>query len=183
MTSRNAVQSDTLTMPTAHSNSNSPQDVALFETRTCHSPETEDEDGAISDQDYNGTEPEVDTTARDNGRGEGETMQTGAAPNVSAIKRSCSPLSCDDTFRAVRRVGTPGGTTVLDHVGGISTGVDSCRLCDKTFANVYRLQRHMLSHSDGAALRRFRCTECSKAFKFKHHLKVNYRIKVVFMDF
>ena len=53
-----------------------------------------------------------------------------------------------------------------------TTNVDCCQLCDKTFANVYRLQRHMLSHADGAALRRFRCTECAKAFKFKHHLKV-----------
>jgi hypothetical protein len=47
-----------------------------------------------------------------------------------------------------------------------------CRLCHKTFANVYRLQRHMISHDESALLRKFKCSECDKAFKFKHHLKV-----------
>ena len=47
-----------------------------------------------------------------------------------------------------------------------------CRLCQKTFANVYRLQRHMISHDESALLRKFKCSECDKAFKFKHHLKV-----------
>lgn len=51
----------------------------------------------------------------------------------------------------------------------------SCKICNKTFANVYRLQRHMISHDESAVLRKFKCTECDKAFKFKHHLKViNY---------
>jgi len=39
---------------------------------------------------------------------------------------------------------------------------------------VYRLQRHMISHDDSAVQRRFKCTDCGKAFKFKHHLKVNF---------
>ncbi|KAJ8980222.1 hypothetical protein NQ317_010219 [Molorchus minor] len=47
----------------------------------------------------------------------------------------------------------------------------SCKICNKTFANVYRLQRHMISHDESAVLRKFKCTECEKAFKFKHHLK------------
>ena len=42
----------------------------------------------------------------------------------------------------------------------------------KHFANVYRLQRHMISHDESALLRRFKCVDCGKAFKFKHHLKV-----------
>ena len=50
--------------------------------------------------------------------------------------------------------------------------IQSCRLCHKTFANVYRLQRHMISHDESALLRKFKCSECDKAFKFKHHLKV-----------
>lgn len=52
----------------------------------------------------------------------------------------------------------------------------SCKVCNKTFANVYRLQRHMISHDESALLRKFKCTECEKAFKFKHHLKEHVRI-------
>lgn len=32
----------------------------------------------------------------------------------------------------------------------------------------------MISHDESAILRKFKCTECEKAFKFKHHLKVPY---------
>ena len=46
-------------------------------------------------------------------------------------------------------------------------------MCKKNFANVYRLQRHMISHDESAVLRRFKCADCGKAFKFKHHLKVS----------
>lgn len=51
-----------------------------------------------------------------------------------------------------------------------------CQLCNKSFANVYRLQRHMLSHDESQVLRKFKCPECGKAFKFKHHLKEHIRI-------
>ena len=50
----------------------------------------------------------------------------------------------------------------------------SCGVCKKRFANVYRLQRHMISHDESAGLRRFKCADCGKAFKFKHHLKVSF---------
>ncbi|XP_058790874.1 zinc finger protein 1 isoform X2 [Phymastichus coffea] len=52
----------------------------------------------------------------------------------------------------------------------------SCKVCSKTFANVYRLQRHMISHEESAVLRKFKCPHCEKAFKFKHHLKEHLRI-------
>ncbi|XP_046737285.1 zinc finger E-box-binding homeobox 1 isoform X2 [Diprion similis] len=52
----------------------------------------------------------------------------------------------------------------------------SCDKCSKTFANVHRLIRHMMSHDDSAHLRKFKCTACDKAFKFKHHLKEHLRI-------
>ncbi|XP_076240016.1 Zn finger homeodomain 1 [Calliopsis andreniformis] len=52
----------------------------------------------------------------------------------------------------------------------------SCQVCSKTFANVYRLQRHMISHDESAVLRKFKCPHCEKAFKFKHHLKEHLRI-------
>lgn len=52
----------------------------------------------------------------------------------------------------------------------------SCKICHKSFANVYRLQRHMISHDESASLRKFKCNDCDKAFKFKHHLKEHLRI-------
>ncbi|CAF0998384.1 unnamed protein product [Adineta ricciae] len=52
----------------------------------------------------------------------------------------------------------------------------ACHLCNKIFANIYRLQRHMLSHEVDPQTRKFKCSHCSKAFKFKHHLKEHVRI-------
>ncbi|XP_071788709.1 zinc finger E-box-binding homeobox 2-like isoform X1 [Asterias amurensis] len=49
-----------------------------------------------------------------------------------------------------------------------------CDICNKAFVNIYRLQRHMLTHSSGN--RKFKCSECGKAFKYKHHLKEHLRI-------
>ena len=34
----------------------------------------------------------------------------------------------------------------------------------------------MISHDESALLRKFKCTDCEKAFKFKHHLKEHLRI-------
>lgn len=34
----------------------------------------------------------------------------------------------------------------------------------------------MISHDESALLRKFKCTDCDKAFKFKHHLKEHVRI-------
>jgi hypothetical protein len=48
-----------------------------------------------------------------------------------------------------------------------------CKVCSKLFDNVHRLQRHMLCHDSSPELRKFKCDFCDKAFKFKHHLKVN----------
>uniref|UniRef100_A0A182LRP5 C2H2-type domain-containing protein n=1 Tax=Anopheles culicifacies TaxID=139723 RepID=A0A182LRP5_9DIPT len=54
--------------------------------------------------------------------------------------------------------------------------MQSCKVCHKPFANVYRLQRHMISHDESLQRRKFKCNECDKAFKFKHHLKEHKRI-------
>ena len=69
--------------------------------------------------------------------------------------------------------GSPGAVTSPPGAAVSQT----CGVCRKTFANVYRLQRHMMCHaSETAELRRFRCPDCRKAFKFKHHLKEHSRI-------
>ncbi|KAK2145696.1 hypothetical protein LSH36_662g02023 [Paralvinella palmiformis] len=62
------------------------------------------------------------------------------------------------------------------HIALHSPSAQICKVCRKTFANVYRLQRHMISHEESSELRKFKCPECHKAFKFKHHLKEHIRI-------
>ncbi|XP_062362938.1 zinc finger E-box-binding homeobox 1 isoform X4 [Cinclus cinclus] len=61
----------------------------------------------------------------------------------------------------------------------------SCSLCSYTFAYRTQLDRHMTSHKSGrdprhvtqsSGNRKFKCTECGKAFKYKHHLKEHLRI-------
>lgn len=62
-------------------------------------------------------------------------------------------------------------------VTALGAGVNqACPTCNKAFANVYRLQRHLISHQEGTELRKFKCLQCEKAFKFKHHLKEHIRI-------
>ncbi|XP_047670418.1 zinc finger E-box-binding homeobox 2a isoform X1 [Tachysurus fulvidraco] len=61
-----------------------------------------------------------------------------------------------------------------------------CPLCSDTFAYRTQLDRHMATHrpsrdqppvlNEGAGNRKFKCTECGKAFKYKHHLKEHLRI-------
>lgn len=48
-----------------------------------------------------------------------------------------------------------------------------CKICNKLFDNLHRLQRHLLCHDMSPELRKFKCDFCNKAFKFKHHLKVS----------
>ncbi|XP_028660152.1 zinc finger E-box-binding homeobox 1b isoform X1 [Erpetoichthys calabaricus] len=61
----------------------------------------------------------------------------------------------------------------------------SCSLCSYTFAYRTQLDRHMTAHKSGrdqrhvaqsGGNRKFKCTECGKAFKYKHHLKEHLRI-------
>ncbi|XP_006874092.1 PREDICTED: zinc finger E-box-binding homeobox 1-like isoform X3 [Chrysochloris asiatica] len=61
----------------------------------------------------------------------------------------------------------------------------SCSLCSYTFPYRTQLERHMTSHKSGrdqrhvtqsGGNRKFKCTECGKAFKYKHHLKEHLRI-------
>ncbi|XP_063063190.1 zinc finger E-box-binding homeobox 1b isoform X1 [Engraulis encrasicolus] len=61
----------------------------------------------------------------------------------------------------------------------------SCSLCSYTFSQRAQLDRHMSAHKNGrdqrhvaqsGGNRKFKCTECGKAFKYKHHLKEHLRI-------
>ncbi|KAM9839183.1 zinc finger E-box-binding homeobox 1b [Aulostomus maculatus] len=61
----------------------------------------------------------------------------------------------------------------------------SCPECSYTFAHRAQLERHMTAHKPGrdqrhitqsGGNRKFKCTECGKAFKYKHHLKEHLRI-------
>nr|XP_033787373.1 zinc finger E-box-binding homeobox 1 isoform X2 [Geotrypetes seraphini] len=61
----------------------------------------------------------------------------------------------------------------------------SCSMCSYTFTYRTQLERHMTSHKSGrdqrhvtssGGNRKFKCTECGKAFKYKHHLKEHLRI-------
>ncbi|XP_029102247.1 zinc finger E-box-binding homeobox 1-like [Scleropages formosus] len=61
----------------------------------------------------------------------------------------------------------------------------SCSLCSYTFAHRTQLDRHMTVHKSAreqrhvtptGGNRKFKCTECGKAFKYKHHLKEHLRI-------
>lgn len=75
---------------------------------------------------------------------------------------------CDETFHQKSQLDK--------HLTLHSPTSQICAICNKTFANVYRLQRHMISHNESTDLRKFKCPECGKAFKFKHHLKEHVRI-------
>ncbi|XP_053367870.1 zinc finger E-box-binding homeobox 1b isoform X1 [Clarias gariepinus] len=63
----------------------------------------------------------------------------------------------------------------------------SCSVCSYTFTHRTQLDRHMSAHkagrdqrhvtqTGGGGNRKFKCTECGKAFKYKHHLKEHLRI-------
>ncbi|KAK8393829.1 hypothetical protein O3P69_006864 [Scylla paramamosain] len=72
---------------------------------------------------------------------------------------------------------TPTPDATMGEEGDFLNGASvSCSVCHKKFANIHRLQRHMISHQESDVLRRFKCDECGKAFKFKHHLKEHKRI-------
>uniref|UniRef100_A0A3Q4HZK4 Zinc finger E-box binding homeobox 2a n=1 Tax=Neolamprologus brichardi TaxID=32507 RepID=A0A3Q4HZK4_NEOBR len=61
-----------------------------------------------------------------------------------------------------------------------------CPLCTETFGHRAQLDRHMTTHkpardqppllTEGTGNRKFKCSECGKAFKYKHHLKEHLRI-------
>ncbi|XP_032901219.1 zinc finger E-box-binding homeobox 1 isoform X6 [Amblyraja radiata] len=93
-------------------------------------------------------------------------------------------LTCPYCDRGYKRL-----TSLKDHIKYRHEKNDdnfSCSLCRYTFAYRTQLDRHMASHKSGrdqrhvvtqtSGNRKFKCTECGKAFKYKHHLKEHLRI-------
>ncbi|KAL0882041.1 hypothetical protein ABMA27_000622 [Loxostege sticticalis] len=98
-------------------------------------------------------------------------------PSEEEEDRSGSPLGPGGPFSCSQCRGAyPTREQLERHETLHSPSTQSCKICNKSFANVYRLQRHMISHDESASLRKFKCNDCDKAFKFKHHLKEHLRI-------
>ncbi|KAF7656163.1 hypothetical protein LDENG_00045690 [Lucifuga dentata] len=93
-------------------------------------------------------------------------------------------LTCPYCDRGYKRL-----TSLKEHIKyrheKMADGV-ACPLCSESFAQRTQLERHMTSHkprpeqpqllNEGAGNRKFKCSECGKAFKYKHHLKEHLRI-------
>ena len=96
-----------------------------------------------------------------------KNCDTAASPvSASAPKHTC--IECGVSFAMLSQL--------EKHAALHSAESQVCQVCSKAFANVYRLQRHMISHEESLELRKFKCPQCVKAFKFKHHLKEHIRI-------
>ncbi|XP_028039113.1 zinc finger protein 1 isoform X2 [Bombyx mandarina] len=98
-------------------------------------------------------------------------------PSEEEEDRGGSPLGPGGPFTCSQCRGTYPTREQLDRHETLHTpSTQTCKICHKSFANVYRLQRHMISHNESADLRKYKCNDCDKAFKFKHHLKEHHRI-------
>ncbi|XP_075971207.1 Zn finger homeodomain 1 isoform X2 [Anticarsia gemmatalis] len=98
-------------------------------------------------------------------------------PSEEEEERGGSPLGPGGPFSCSQCRGAyPTREQLERHETLHAPNTQSCKICHKSFANVYRLQRHMISHDESALLRKFKCNDCDKAFKFKHHLKEHLRI-------
>ncbi|XP_059827961.1 zinc finger E-box-binding homeobox 1b isoform X1 [Hypanus sabinus] len=119
-----------------------------------------------------------------------EEQHRRATPEASGQEENGTPdafaqlLTCPYCDRGYKRL-----TSLKDHIKYRHEKNDdnfSCSLCRYTFAYRTQLDRHMASHKSGrdqrhvvtqtGGNRKFKCTECGKAFKYKHHLKEHLRI-------
>ncbi|KAH8863965.1 Zinc finger protein 1 [Schistosoma japonicum] len=92
-----------------------------------------------------------------------------SSTNYSIQSKSDSSLKHEHSDSVKQHISTVGTNSSLRNT-------TICNQCGKQFANIYRLHRHLLSHTESYELRKFRCSQCTKAFKFKHHLKEHERI-------
>jgi hypothetical protein len=105
-------------------------------------------------------------------QGEGDnpvpaTSDAPPSPHASSIDHE-QEQELDETAPVSRDLGAEQGTEQTYY----GSQPQACSVCGKNFAFAYRLRRHMICHEESPQLRRFRCPDCQKAFKFKHHLKV-----------
>ncbi|KAF6777757.1 hypothetical protein AHF37_02437 [Paragonimus kellicotti] len=101
-----------------------------------------------------------------------DAITTAEPPKRVMSALSLPPHKDTEVFYSDHEVMSDNLTNKLDS----GRAIPACEQCGKQFANVYRLHRHLLSHAESYELRKFRCSQCNKAFKFKHHLKEHERI-------
>ncbi|XP_075676758.1 Zn finger homeodomain 1 isoform X3 [Dermatophagoides pteronyssinus] len=115
-------------------------------------------------------------------------IHAAVAPISSAGKysKATSPSSAMPSIRPSFTIS--GNGDLANDSGGSGEGVNddtqSCTKCSITFETREDFERHQLLHANksahsndnGQVLRKFKCQECFKAFKFKHHLKEHIRI-------
>ncbi|XP_047456798.1 zinc finger E-box-binding homeobox 2a isoform X3 [Mugil cephalus] len=105
-------------------------------------------------------------------------LAAGAADDFAQL------LTCPYCDRGYKRL-----TSLKEHIKYRHEKMEemlTCPLCSDTFSHRAQLERHMTTHkaatdqppalSEGAGNRKFKCSECGKAFKYKHHLKEHLRI-------
>ncbi|XP_075406456.1 zinc finger E-box-binding homeobox 1 isoform X7 [Tenrec ecaudatus] len=111
---------------------------------------------------------------------EAQTDEAGCAGTPDAFSQLLTCPYCDRGYKRF--------TSLKEHIKYRHEKNEdnfSCSLCSYTFAYRTQLERHMTSHKSGrdqrhvtqsGGNRKFKCTECGKAFKYKHHLKEHLRI-------
>lgn len=127
-------------------------------------------------------DPEENTrlgTPEANGQDENENDLALRTPDAFAQLLTCP--YCDRGYKRL--------TSLKEHIKYRHEKNDEsfpCPLCSDTFAYRTQYERHMATHkpardqpqllNEGPGNRKFKCTECGKAFKYKHHLKEHLRI-------
>ncbi|XP_052004093.1 zinc finger E-box-binding homeobox 2-like isoform X1 [Xyrauchen texanus] len=119
------------------------------------------------------------STPEDNGQDENESDLALRTPDAFAQLLTCP--YCDRGYKRL--------TSLKEHIKYRHEKNEEsfpCPLCSDTFPYHTQLDRHMATHkaardqpqlpNEGAGNRKFKCTECGKAFKYKHHLKEHLRI-------
>uniref|UniRef100_A0A1I8ICP0 C2H2-type domain-containing protein n=1 Tax=Macrostomum lignano TaxID=282301 RepID=A0A1I8ICP0_9PLAT len=71
--------------------------------------------------------------------------------------------NADGTFACIECGGIYLSKTDLDrHSAEHSPDAQKCTVCNKMFANIYRLQRHLISHNESSELRKFKCKSAAR---------------------
>ncbi|XP_076837137.1 zinc finger E-box-binding homeobox 1 isoform X2 [Brachyhypopomus gauderio] len=158
-----------------HDDGNLEPDALIQEIRVKEEPVTDEEDV----EDY------VSQTPRKGGRvlEEDQSTPERGVPDENGTPDEFSKLhTCPYCSRGYKR-----HTSLKEHIKLRHEKSDdfSCSVCSYTFTYRTQLDRHMTSHkstreqrtmSQSGGNRKFKCTECPKAFKYKHHLKEHLRI-------